>query len=188
MTSGPRARVYQILEVPFGRPRDRVEVLEHPDYYAAEGRIDLIPRKRRLERRDRRCRLSHYPLEAELVRSSFCAKSHPDSALSFGGRILTNRSSTKGVAKSFTMRLLLILLGLTGFSLTASAKEADAEAKQPDSPSRSEFSWRFLVERSFWMSICAGSTRKSICSSTRTPRQYELGSVSKRSRSSDSQD
>ena len=39
MTSGPRARVGQILEVPFGRPRDRGEVLEHPDYYALRGEL-----------------------------------------------------------------------------------------------------------------------------------------------------
>ena len=39
MTSGPRARVGQILEVPFGRPRDRAEVLEHPDYYRLRGEL-----------------------------------------------------------------------------------------------------------------------------------------------------
>ncbi len=39
MTSGPRARVGRILEVPFGRPRDRGEVLEHPDYYALRGEL-----------------------------------------------------------------------------------------------------------------------------------------------------
>jgi nitrate ABC transporter ATP-binding subunit len=39
MTSGPRARVGQILEVPFGRPRDRAEVLEHPDYYSLRGEL-----------------------------------------------------------------------------------------------------------------------------------------------------
>ena len=39
MTSGPRARVGRILDVPFGRPRDRVEVLEHPDYYALRGEL-----------------------------------------------------------------------------------------------------------------------------------------------------
>ena len=39
MTSGPRARVGQILEVPFGRPRDRAEVLEHPDYYGLRGEL-----------------------------------------------------------------------------------------------------------------------------------------------------
>lgn len=34
MTNGPRARVGQIFQVPFSRPRDRKDVLEHPDYYA----------------------------------------------------------------------------------------------------------------------------------------------------------
>lgn len=39
MTSGPRARVGRILDVPFGRPRDRAEVLEHPDYYRLRGEL-----------------------------------------------------------------------------------------------------------------------------------------------------
>lgn len=33
MTSGPAARVGQVLELPFSRPRKRAEVLEHPEYY-----------------------------------------------------------------------------------------------------------------------------------------------------------
>src|SRR5215204_846411 len=33
MTSGPAAKVGDILAVPFERPRDRKAVLEHPDYY-----------------------------------------------------------------------------------------------------------------------------------------------------------
>ena len=33
MTNGPRARVGDILHVPFPRPRDRVETMEHPEYY-----------------------------------------------------------------------------------------------------------------------------------------------------------
>ena len=33
MTNGPAARVGDILDVPFPRPRDRAAVLEHPDYY-----------------------------------------------------------------------------------------------------------------------------------------------------------
>jgi len=33
MTSGPRAHLGRILEVPFSRPRNRAAVLEHPDYY-----------------------------------------------------------------------------------------------------------------------------------------------------------
>jgi nitrate ABC transporter ATP-binding subunit len=34
MTNGPAAEVGEILAVPFPRPRDRREILEHPDYYA----------------------------------------------------------------------------------------------------------------------------------------------------------
>ena len=33
MTSGPEARVGDVLEIPFERPRDRTAVLEHPRYY-----------------------------------------------------------------------------------------------------------------------------------------------------------
>lgn len=33
MTNGPAAEVGDILDVPFDRPRDRKEILEHPDYY-----------------------------------------------------------------------------------------------------------------------------------------------------------
>jgi ABC-type nitrate/sulfonate/bicarbonate transport system ATPase subunit len=33
MTSGPRAKVGDVLRVPFERPRDRRAVLEHPEYY-----------------------------------------------------------------------------------------------------------------------------------------------------------
>lgn len=33
MTSGPRAKVGDILEVDFARPRNRGELIEHPDYY-----------------------------------------------------------------------------------------------------------------------------------------------------------
>ena len=39
MTDGPEAHIGEILDVPFGRPRSRVGVLEHPDYYACRTRI-----------------------------------------------------------------------------------------------------------------------------------------------------
>ncbi|MEM1305546.1 MAG: ATP-binding cassette domain-containing protein, partial [Planctomycetota bacterium] len=39
MTSGPRARVGQMLDLPFGRPRDRAAVLEHPLYYELRGSL-----------------------------------------------------------------------------------------------------------------------------------------------------
>jgi len=37
MTDGPEARVGEIYTVPFSRPRNRVEVLDHPDYYACRS-------------------------------------------------------------------------------------------------------------------------------------------------------
>ncbi len=37
MTNGPRARVGQVLEIPFERPRNRREVLEHELYYDLRG-------------------------------------------------------------------------------------------------------------------------------------------------------
>lgn len=40
MTSGPNAKVGKLLELPFGRPRTRAEVLEHPAYYNLRG--DLV--------------------------------------------------------------------------------------------------------------------------------------------------
>ena len=39
MTSGPRARVGQMLDLPFARPRDRGVVLEHPLYYDLRGAL-----------------------------------------------------------------------------------------------------------------------------------------------------
>lgn len=33
MTNGPRARVGDVLSIPFARPRHRAEVVEHPEYY-----------------------------------------------------------------------------------------------------------------------------------------------------------
>lgn len=39
MTNGPNAKVGEILEVPFARPRDRAAVLEHPEYYQLRERL-----------------------------------------------------------------------------------------------------------------------------------------------------
>jgi len=39
MTKGPRARVGEILTVPFARPRERMRVLEEPEYYALRERV-----------------------------------------------------------------------------------------------------------------------------------------------------
>jgi len=39
MTTGPRARIGEILKVPFARPRVRTDVLEHPEYYNLRERL-----------------------------------------------------------------------------------------------------------------------------------------------------
>ena len=39
MTNGPAARLGDVLEVPFPRPRDRTAVIEHPDYYTYRERL-----------------------------------------------------------------------------------------------------------------------------------------------------
>jgi len=39
MTSGPRATVGEILEIPFARPRDRAKVLEDSEYYVLRERL-----------------------------------------------------------------------------------------------------------------------------------------------------
>lgn len=39
MTSGPEARVGEILEVPFARPRDRHQLLNDPEYYVLRERL-----------------------------------------------------------------------------------------------------------------------------------------------------
>jgi nitrate ABC transporter ATP-binding subunit len=39
MTKGPHARVGEIVDVPFERPRQRGAVLEHPDYYPLRARL-----------------------------------------------------------------------------------------------------------------------------------------------------
>ena len=43
LTNGPESRVGQVLEVPFPRPRERMEVLGHPSYYALTERSHLLP-------------------------------------------------------------------------------------------------------------------------------------------------
>lgn len=39
MTNGPRARVGDLIETPFERPRKRTDVLAHPDYYPLRERM-----------------------------------------------------------------------------------------------------------------------------------------------------
>jgi len=52
MTNGPRARVGDVLEVSFARPRVRAEVLEHPEYYDLRARmIDFLEKHEKAPKR-----------------------------------------------------------------------------------------------------------------------------------------
>ena len=52
MTNGPEAGIGQILQVPLPRPRQRLEVMEHPDYYGLRGElIGFLQQQRRLKQR-----------------------------------------------------------------------------------------------------------------------------------------
>ena len=52
MTNGPEAGIGQILSVPFERPRQRLEVMEHPDYYRLRSElIGFLQQQRRLRQR-----------------------------------------------------------------------------------------------------------------------------------------
>ncbi|MFS8908775.1 nitrate ABC transporter ATP-binding protein, partial [Synechococcus sp. OH2] len=39
LTNGPEARIGQILRIPFPRPRHRLEVVNHPEYYSLRGEM-----------------------------------------------------------------------------------------------------------------------------------------------------
>jgi nitrate/nitrite transport system ATP-binding protein len=52
MTNGPEAGIGQILPVPFARPRQRLAVMEHPDYYRLRSElIGFLQQQRRLRQR-----------------------------------------------------------------------------------------------------------------------------------------
>ncbi len=52
LTNGPEAEIGQILEVPFARPRQRLEVMDHPRYYQLRAElIGFLQQQRRLRQR-----------------------------------------------------------------------------------------------------------------------------------------
>jgi len=52
LTNGPEAEIGQILEVPFERPRRRLEVMDHPRYYQLRAElISFLQQQRRLRQR-----------------------------------------------------------------------------------------------------------------------------------------
>ncbi len=68
LTNGPEARIGQILEVPLPRPRQRLEVMEHPDYYQLRSElIGFLQQQRRL--RQRKQSLGQSTLQPDAPRS-----------------------------------------------------------------------------------------------------------------------
>ncbi len=52
MTNGPEAGIGQILRVPIPRPRERLDLMEHPDYYHLRSElISFLQQQRRLRQR-----------------------------------------------------------------------------------------------------------------------------------------
>jgi len=60
MTNGPAATVGQILDLPFDRPRNRKQLLEHPDYYEFRGALIAF-----LERQEAR-KATHVPKKSNV--------------------------------------------------------------------------------------------------------------------------
>ncbi|HIK38157.1 MAG: nitrate ABC transporter ATP-binding protein [Geminocystis sp.] len=56
LTNGPEAQIGQILKIPFARPRNRHDVLNHPSYYELRNEMISFLNQQRLRRK------SHYPL------------------------------------------------------------------------------------------------------------------------------
>ncbi len=55
LTNGPEAHIGQILEVPFPRPRQHLEVVNHPNYYSLRGEVVyFLNQQKRMKRRKQR--------------------------------------------------------------------------------------------------------------------------------------
>ena len=63
MTNGPNASVGQVLDLPFERPRNRRQLLEHPDYYEFRGWLIAF-----LERQESHKAGSHRPAARKVSR------------------------------------------------------------------------------------------------------------------------
>ncbi|MFM9042317.1 MAG: nitrate ABC transporter ATP-binding protein [Vulcanococcus sp.] len=69
LTNGPEAGIGQILNVPLPRPRQRLEVMDHPDYYHLRSElISFLQQQRRLKQR-KQSRPSVVPVAAPAVQT-----------------------------------------------------------------------------------------------------------------------
>ncbi|MBM5790834.1 MAG: ATP-binding cassette domain-containing protein [Cyanobacteria bacterium M_surface_10_m1_298] len=69
LTNGPEAGIGQILNVPLPRPRQRLDVMDHPDYYHLRSElISFLQQQRRLKQR-KQSRPSVVPVAAPAVQT-----------------------------------------------------------------------------------------------------------------------
>jgi nitrate/nitrite transport system ATP-binding protein len=59
MTNGPAATVGQVLDLPFERPRNRSELLDHPDYYEFRGALIAFLERQELRKSPQSARTIH---------------------------------------------------------------------------------------------------------------------------------
>jgi nitrate/nitrite transport system ATP-binding protein len=91
MTNGPEAGIGQILKVNLPRPRQRLEVMNHPDYYQLRSElIGFLQQQRRLKQRQKELSASAAPSTSSITSSATAsAKASPardDSAASAASR------------------------------------------------------------------------------------------------------
>ena len=72
MTNGPEAEVGDIVQVPFARPRERQEVIEHPDYYPLRERL-ITFLEERAHRRGADAKVSDDPAVDNQIEGSVAA-------------------------------------------------------------------------------------------------------------------
>jgi nitrate/nitrite transport system ATP-binding protein len=86
LTNGPEAGIGQILPVPLARPRERLAVMEHPDYYQLRSElIGFLQQQRRLKQRS-----------AELARTQVSANQASGNQASANG----SKAPASGAAKA----------------------------------------------------------------------------------------
>ncbi|MEY4359614.1 MAG: hypothetical protein RLZZ631_1100 [Cyanobacteriota bacterium] len=91
MTNGPEAGIGQILKVSLPRPRQRLEVMEHPDYYHLRSElIGFLQQQRRLKKRQ-----SELNAQAAVVASPPAAASTPAAAATSNGMAAASSAPKK---------------------------------------------------------------------------------------------
>ena len=99
LTNGPEAGIGQILPVPLARPRERLAVMEHPDYYQLRSElIGFLQQQRRLKQRTAELARSQAPASGG-AKASGTAQAN-GSANATGAAKATGATKAKRTAKA----------------------------------------------------------------------------------------